>query len=480
MAWMMHSWSHVSTRIIKILSTGLICATCLLSWTAQSKMITSRFLLPGATAGKIKIFNASNDFTLLLVSQTGTSAQIQKLREHFAQYPRVMVSFLAVPQGGWEGAITFNQKINRASIGSDKQGATLKVRANNLRSELLAHLDKSPPRSVPSRYTGTKFRNAERQLEAGNVRRATQMFIELGQDYALRSWSSLRLADLDLMLDNDVEACRSYNHLLEQEGHRIAGVLAEMRSVAVGCDDKKTFDINWEEIVNRISFADGPVSDYLWGEYLWVADFLAQTHKTALHFLSLEELKEKDPRVRLLPDTLRQKLFSRAIYMAPTTFDVARVYSRYAGALQGHPDKNGLRLEIARALLDLDLLDETEKILQPLLRESFTSTAHGWRERRGLAQAMVLTAWTYQALGQPVMMEAMAKIYRKRFKRGLKITKSASVTLGDFVFEEELKALRQGILNLKKAIRAEGRKPKSLIPNYDAARAKAEQSRGVK
>jgi hypothetical protein len=35
-------------------------------------------------------------------------------------------------------------------------------------------------------------------------------------------------------------------------------------------------------------------------------------------------------------------------------------------------------------------------------------------------------------------------------------------------------------LNLKKAIRAEGRKPKSLIPNYDAAKVKAEQSRGAK
>ena len=282
------------------------------------------------------------------------------------------------------------------------------------------------------------------------------------------------------MLDNEVEACRSYDHLLEQESHRIAGVLAKLRSVAVGCGGSKTFDLDWAEVVKRVSFADGPVSDYLWGEYLWVADFMGQSHKEAMHFLALEDLKEEDPRIRLLPDALRHKLFSRAIYMAPTTFDVVRVYYRYSGALQGHPDKNGLRLEIARALLDLDLLSETEKVLQPLLRQSSANLAHGWSERKGLAQAMVLTAWTYQALGQPVMMEAMAKIYRKRFKRGLKMTKPTSVTLSAFVFEDELKELRKGISNLKKNIRAEARKSKSLIPNYDAAKAKTEESGGAK
>ena len=478
MARMMHSWSHVSSRTLKYLCGCLFFATCCFPAFAFSKVLSSRFLLPGVSAKNIKVYNTRNDFTFLVVSRKGTVKQISALREHFDKYSMVMASFQRIPQGGWEGMITFNQKIKSVNVSAHKGGTFLNVKAQDEEEFIFSHLDEPPPRTVPSRYTGKQFRNAERQLEQGNMRRATQMFIELGQDYALRSWASLRLADLDLMLDNKNEACRSYGHLIDNDSHRVAGVLASLRSLIVGCEQKKILDLDWEKIVNRISFADGPISDYLWGEYLWIADLLARDYNSCLHFLGLEDLKEKDPRVRLLPDALRQKLFSRAIYMAKTTFDIVRVYYRYPQSLKSHPDKNGLQLEIARALLDLDLLEEADERLQPILRDSGRDSALGWGERNGLAQAMVLKAWTYRALGQPVMMEEMAKIYRQRFKRGLALPKDEKITLSAFVFEEELKLLRQGISALRKKVRNEGRKSTSLIPKYDAAKEKALTERG--
>tara|TARA_Y100001934_G_scaffold282834_1_gene398707 strand:- start:1463 stop:2860 length:1398 start_codon:yes stop_codon:yes gene_type:complete len=440
---------------------------------AESKVIASRFTLPGASPKKVNLFKSSNDFTVLLISDSGSAAQVAKLREHFSQYPMVMSHFLSLPQGGWEGTLTFNQHIKDASLTRTKGGLALTVMAKDERTILFSHIDNAPPRSVPSRYTGAQFRKAERFLESGNVRRATQLFIELGQDYALRSWASLRLADLDLMLENEVEACRSYNYLIEKESHRIAGVLAELRALAAGCDDKKTLDLDWAEVIKRISFADGPISDYLWGEYLWLVDFLARSHKEAMLFISLEDMKKEDPRIRLLPDALRQKLFSRAVYMAPTSFDVVRAYYRYKDVLKTHPDRKALGLDIARAMLDLDLLGETEQLLQPLLKETTGALGSSWERRKGLAQVMVLTAWTYQALGHPVMMDQMAKIYRKRFKKGLKMPTAVGATLGKFIFEKELQELRQGIKNLKRTIRKESRKSKSLIPKYEAAEAKA-------
>ena len=99
-----------------------------------------------------------------------------------------------------------------------------------------------------------------------------------------------------------------------------------------------------------------------------------------------------------------------------------------------------------------------------------------FKDTQSINVAPVTLLFGPNSVGKSSVLMALAyvqQILKKGHCNPQKLDALGDKTIGGF------RALVHG-QDLKKTIRAEGRKPKSLIPNYDAAKVKAEQPGGAK
>lgn len=271
------------------------------------------------------------------------------------------------------------------------------------------------PAQMPSQFIAKLFRPAERAMRAGSYARARRLFEGLTDEFATEAWARLRLADLELITNDERRACAAYQNVYEQFGTRTSGLLARMRLYVLRCPDATVHSLRLADALGQLRRLDGVIGRFLWAEVIWGLTVMGRLDDTDFVLAHVPAYIRGGT-----SQIARHVLINNVVYGATEPFAAAKFLNRFAKELPRHPEGADLLLAGARALMALDLPQQTIAVLRApwAARLWRGKRARGalWRERVGEGQVLVLLAQAYRALGDRAKHDEMVADYRARFK----------------------------------------------------------------
>lgn len=308
-----------------------------------------------------------------------------------------------LPNGSYEIVLRYVQALREVSIERRAGNTILELVAegptDSLRERILAPL----PRSVPSAFVAPRLRRSEEALRNLDLAEARVQYATFTQEYALRAWAEIRLADIDVLQNEIGSACSRYRASAAGFNDRTAGTVALLRLRALGCPG--TTDLELTDTITNVRRIEGPVGDYLRRELVWTLARERDGRDPASVFATLCTPAAR--RSLATPTSICDGLLAHMLRSQTTPYDLTMWFLRNQEAVTRHPESSSLRLMAAQALLDLELPDQAVPLLEALVHNANNETL--WRERQGTLQAAALLVLAYNASGNPYLSHQTAK-----------------------------------------------------------------------
>ena len=445
----------MTVRSLRLLAQSVVFLTMLVPLQAMA----GEFLYEGrAKKLTAKATVLSDRYTLVTMLNQEVPGLIAALKDADVEGLR----FKAVPMRsrGVELSIVFPEPIIAVKVQVKKRRKlTFQVTYQSREDLMRDRIRKRLYVPVPSSFVAGQYSDAERLLRTGNLKDALVEYNELSEEYALRAWAQLRLGDIALLGGDTRGACRRYGAVSEAFRSQISGMLAVLRRQVLACGWGRDSRPDWDVMLMRADRTGGRVGEYLRAEVVWAMGQVATADEVdlVLDLLSATAVKRKAYRRKLVAQ--ERLMVARAVRLPAKSIDVARMCYRHGARLEKHPDAKDLNFRCAKALLDLDLIDDAIARAQVLVKPSKKRRGEGalWRVRDGMAQSMLLLAEAYRQKGDPDYVYATLVRYQRRFGNyvppvvppmpRVKRMKLRDLPIGKEVatFESRLNAIERGL-----------------------------------
>jgi hypothetical protein len=258
------------------------------------------------------------------------------------------------------------------------------------------------------------FRQADNAIAHGDFKEAASALASVPSDAPAYPWAQLRGADVAMLSGDSAAACGTYSALARLSLERTSNVLAAVRARTFGCNG--ALEIDWAQTLKRARNVDGGTGLWMAYELIAAADVVREAGDVDALLAAAKSPALWPQTTRSLVSRLAARLLTRgATARAKESLALAEFIRKHTSELAKHADGQALRLDAARALLDLDLADDSVSLCAPLLVKNLPRAEAPMRTWRILADA-------YASRGDSDSAGKLAKAFEERFHETLEAT----------------------------------------------------------
>ena len=414
-----------------------------------------------AKKGKVTAWKLNDGYTMLALVKPAIAGLEDAIREEMIPGMRFKVT--PIHGGAQELKITLRDPILKYSASFKRGRLRFELDYQTREDNMIQRIKSRLFVPVPSSFVAKRFSAAESLLRRGQIEDALASFKDLSEEYALRSWSQLRLSDIALLSGDTRGACRRYGTVVQAHRVQISGMLAQLRRQVLGCGWREDDKPDWDVMLERADRVRGSIGKFIREEAVWAMNQVATAAEVDLTLQLLDNVAVKQRQMRRQLARGESILVSRAIRLPAEPIDVARMCYRHKERIAKHLESNNLRLLCAKSYLELDLLDKAILEAKALSAKTPRKAQGGqWNKRLGPAQSMIFLARAYRQTGDPDYVYATLVKYQRRFGRYIPDNvdapeEVARMTLKDLEVGRNVMSLDRRIKGLERAIRADAR-----------------------
>jgi hypothetical protein len=234
-----------------------------------------------------------------------------------------------------------------------------------------------------------QIKQADAAIARGKLDDAKTLLSQVAPEVPGRAWAELRSADVAILLGAHAEGCSAYAKLSLAALERTASLVAIMRAHAFACEDAPAID--WAQTLRRTKNLEGGVGLWMAYEILATAGTTSDPHDIDA-FISMTRSAANWPQqLRSVLADMQGRLLARGVTVRMNDRMSLAVFVRaHSSDIGRHVDGKDLRLDAARALLDLDLADDAVSMCNALLDKGVPRADAPFRTWRILADAYIV------------------------------------------------------------------------------------------
>lgn len=304
-------------------------------------------ILPDGYAGQLELSKIPKDFTRQLLKQKNVHA-------------------MAIPALSGPGTMVymaFDQPVRRATLKHDTNRLDITLGTADVNETLGRHIvEHIPPPDVAGDDT-KRFASAESMMEQRSFVAARREFEGLANNYALKPWVMLRLADMTYLEKGEDTACDLYQKVATEYDTRAAGIEASLRMFVLDCAHQQQALI-WTALLSRTN-TDNAVGRWIATEARWALQYIHDP-------VQLQQALRWGE--KLLGKPLWNNLLARLVRTG-TPLAVAEASRRYGPALRAHHDSADLAVWVANSFCSLDLTREAARAAEGAHKTAWLASA---------------------------------------------------------------------------------------------------------
>lgn len=396
-------------RLVHI--AAMVCGLGLLASPAAAKVLKVNHSGP---KGRVQAIIPKDGYSVVTVFRPKVPGLFKRIKQSVDSETTVVRKQIGPKDE--EIQILFSSPVVRKKIKRRGRSVSLEIEYKTREENLRARVVKTLRVPVPSTFVGFRFDAAERLMRLGQLSDALSKYKILSEQYELRAWAQLRLADIALLGGDVHGACRRYASTSETFGVRISGLLARLRLQVLGCGWNKGPQADWDILLERADRIPGKIGSFLRREAIWAMNQVSRAEEVDLAISLVEGIQLRHKKLKNRLQNTKQVLLARAIRLPKKPIDTARMCYRHKQAIEVHSESYSLRYSCAQAYKKLNLVKQAIAELR-FLRNTKSRRHSGalWIARRGNAQAAYTLAQVYNDIGDADYVYATLIDYQKRF-----------------------------------------------------------------